>query len=113
MRELGVVCRACFCTSEINTHSYMPFLFSINLCHLYYHGITVYMQSQNIYNTCTSDSISSVSSNTGTHETTNSVSTSSKTVITVVSHVSTFINIYRIISWKNSITSQQFDYLHK
>ena len=39
MRELGVVCRACFCTfhtSEMNTHSYMPFLFSINyLCHLY------------------------------------------------------------------------------
>ena len=37
MRELGVVCRACFCTlytSEMNTHSYMPFLFSINfLCH--------------------------------------------------------------------------------
>ena len=41
MRELGVnvVCRACFCTfytSEMNTHSYIPFLFSINfLCHLY------------------------------------------------------------------------------
>ena len=39
MRELGVVCHACFCTfytSEMNTHSYMPFLFSINfLCHLY------------------------------------------------------------------------------
>ena len=39
MRELGVVCRACFCTfytSEMNTHSYMPFLFSINfLCHLF------------------------------------------------------------------------------
>ena len=36
MRELGVVCRACFCTSEMNTHSYMPFLFSvIFLCHLY------------------------------------------------------------------------------
>ena len=38
MRELGVVCCACFCTfytSEMNTHSYMPFLFSINfLCHL-------------------------------------------------------------------------------
>ena len=33
MLELGVVCRACFCTfytSEMNTHSYMPFLFSIN-----------------------------------------------------------------------------------
>ena len=32
MRELGVVCHACFCTfytSEMNTHSYMPFLFSI------------------------------------------------------------------------------------
>ena len=39
MRELGVVCHACFCTfhtSEMNTHSYMPFLFSINfLCHLF------------------------------------------------------------------------------
>ena len=34
MHELGVVCRTCFCTSEMNTHSYMPFLFSINfLCH--------------------------------------------------------------------------------
>ena len=35
MRELGVVCRACFCTfctSEMNTHSYMSFLFSINFC---------------------------------------------------------------------------------
>ena len=34
----SVVCRACFCTfytSEMKTHSYMPFLFSINfLCHL-------------------------------------------------------------------------------
>ena len=42
MRELGVICRACFCTfytSEMNTHSYMPFLFSINvLCHLYNQG---------------------------------------------------------------------------
>ena len=39
MRELGVVCKACFCTfytSEMNTHSYMPFLFSIIfLCHLF------------------------------------------------------------------------------
>ena len=35
MRELGVVCRCTFYTSEMNTHSYMPFLFSINfLCHL-------------------------------------------------------------------------------
>ena len=33
MRELGVVCRTCFCTfytSAMNTHSYMPFYFSIN-----------------------------------------------------------------------------------
>ena len=35
MRELGVVCRAYFYTSEMNTHSYMPFLFSIHfLCHI-------------------------------------------------------------------------------
>ena len=35
IRELGVVCPAYFCTfytSEMNTHSYMPFLFSINFC---------------------------------------------------------------------------------
>ena len=48
MGELGVVCCACFCTfytSEMNTHSYMSFLFSINfLCHLY--NITLSQQTR-------------------------------------------------------------------
>ena len=37
MRELGVVCHTCFCTfytSEMNTHSYMPFLFFVSLVKL-------------------------------------------------------------------------------
>ena len=43
MHELGVVCCTCFCTfytSEMSTHSYMPFLFSINcLCHLLLYSV--------------------------------------------------------------------------
>ena len=45
MRELGVVCHACFCTfytSEMNTHSYMPFLFSIIVRDTQVYGLAIF-----------------------------------------------------------------------